>query len=377
LQKIAATYLFDGYQMHNANKVLVLTQNGIVENLIAIEDAGDDVLHIDGLVTPGLINAHCHLELSHLHTKIPQHTGLVGFISNILQQRFLFTQEQVQLASTQALQAMQQDGIIAVGDICNTADTVAIKKQSPVFFRNFLEVSGFVPEAATKRWQDINAVAARLLAASLDYTFVPHAPYSVSKNLFELINQASGNKTISIHNQETKEEDLFFLEGTGDFLQLYDSLNIDLKAFYTPSQQTSLQTIWPYLNNATGKILVHNTFTNNADIAFISKQQNIYACACPNANLYIENSLPNINEWVANDLNLVIGTDSLASNTTLSIQAEVQTLQKNFTTIPITTWLKAATINGAAALGIADWAGSFTKGKQPGWVQWKNNIALL
>ena len=91
-------------------------------------------------------------------------------------------------------------------------------------------------------------------------------------------------------------------------------------------------------------ILVHNTFTSKEDVEW-TKENNysIYWCTCPKANLYIENSLPDYSIF---DLEkLCIGTDSLASNSTLSILEELKVLKEN-TDFDLNTLLKIACKNG-------------------------------
>ncbi|MEP7237885.1 MAG: amidohydrolase family protein, partial [Ferruginibacter sp.] len=89
-------------------------------------------------------------------------------------------------------------------------------------------------------------------------------------------------------------------------------------------------------------------------------------CLCPNANLYISNILPDVKMLMQHTDNIVLGTDSLASNDQLSILEEIKTLQNNFEALNLETLLKWATSNGAQALQMHDRLGSFEKGKQPG-----------
>ncbi len=146
------------------------------------------------------------------------------------------------------------------------------------------------------------------------------------------------NKVLTIHNQETTAENELFEKGEGDFLRLYEKLGIDI-SFFKPSGKTSLQTYLPYLKNYESLILVHNVHTNKEDIDFENKSQitnhksTIFYCLCPNANLYITNTLPDVNLLIEQQCNIVLGTDSLASNHQLSILEEIKTLQKYFPSI--------------------------------------------
>ena len=102
----------------------------------------------------------------------------------------------------------------------------------------------------------------------------------------------------------------------------------------------------------------------------------MYFCLCPNANVYISNKLPDINLFVRNQCNIVLGTDSLASNDQLSILEEINTLQKAYPDLSLSEMLKWATSNGAKALKIDDKYGSFEKGKTPGVVLIQNESVV-
>ena len=99
-------------------------------------------------------------------------------------------------------------------------------------------------------------------------SIVPHAPYSVSENLWKSIQPYFENKTVSIHNQETTFEDEFFLEGTGDFKRMYELMKID-NSHHLPTKKTSLQSYFTSLQKAKKIILVHNTFTKQEDIDYV------------------------------------------------------------------------------------------------------------
>jgi cytosine/adenosine deaminase-related metal-dependent hydrolase len=116
-------------------------------------------------------------------------------------------------------------------------------------------------------------------------------------------------------------------------------------------------------------ILVHNTYTSIGDIAFcdlLKRKGSIFWCLCPNANLYITGELPDLNLFDTSQV--VLGTDSLASNHQLSILAEMRVLYDRFPGVSIEHLFQWATINGAKALQLDDILGSFERGKKPGLV---------
>jgi aminodeoxyfutalosine deaminase len=376
-RKIKGNNIFDGYRFVGKEKVLVTQADGTIEAIIDEKDAGENVQIFDGIICPGFVNAHCHIELSHLKNKIPQQTGLVNFILDILKLRSA-DDEIKQGAMRQAEEELYNSGTVAVGDICNTADSIFLKKDSKLHWHNFIEVSGFGEEIANKRFDDIKNVQQQFSNIPINNSLTPHAPYSVSSKLFQLINENSVGKTLSIHNQETFTENEFLQNKTGDFLRLYENLGIDISSF-APTNKSSLQSWLPQLHHAKKIISVHNSFTNEEDILFannFSSTQEMYFCLCPNANLYIENTLPPVDMLIKNNCNIVLGTDSYASNTQLNIFEEIKTTQKNYSDISLEKILQWATLNGSKALGLDGFLGSFEKGKKAGVVLINNEKSL-
>ncbi|RYG54233.1 MAG: amidohydrolase, partial [Chitinophagaceae bacterium] len=359
-RKLKADLLFTGHEMLGPDSVLVTDQKGTVVEII---DSGDtDAEYLPGILCPGLINAHCHAELSHLKGRIPKHTGLVDFVQRVLKLRG--GEEEEKLASiVSAEEEMILGGIVAVGDICNTADTINKKRESVLHWRNFVEVSGFVDATSRKRLDEAIAVKEKFKEAFI----VPHASYSVSETLFELI-AARREKFVSIHNQESIQEDVFYQKASGDFLQLYANLGIDISSFQARGK-SSFQYWSGYFSPQQNIISVHNTFTGPKDIRIaIERKLKIWFCICPGANLYIENTLPPVEMLRENSCRIILGTDSYASNESLSIAGEMKLIQENFPGIPLGEILKWATLNGAQALDF-EGLGSFDVGKKPGIVQ--------
>lgn len=175
---------------------------------------------------------------------------------------------------------------------------------------------------------------------------------------------------MSIHNQETCFEDELFVQGSGDFTRMYTMMNL-MNPHFSPSGRSSLQTYFPELEGAKNVMLVHNTFTNEEDVLYAKEQakaagQNLFWCLCINANLYIEDAVPPVEMLLKNDCNIVLGTDSLASNWSLNLLDEMKSLRTHFPFLTTEQLLHFATLNGAKALNMDEKLGSFERGKQPG-----------
>ncbi len=165
------------------------------------------------------------------------------------------------------------------------------------------------------------------------------------------------------------------MEGKGAFIKMFEMMNID-NSFYRAKKIRSVESYFKRFSSASSVILVHNTFTKQQDIDFIINHENenqlISFCLCPNANLYIENAMPDVDLFLKNDCNIVLGTDSLASNHQLDILEEIKTIVQKFPSVKTESLLQWATLNGAKALQMESVLGSFEKGKKPGIVLIEN-----
>lgn len=365
---LSASYVYPVSSDPLRNGVVALDDEG---NILAVMTEAEaekrgitDITFYEGLLVPGFVNTHCHLELSGLRGEIPQHTGLAAFVQSVMKLRGA-QEYDMELAMLEADKEMLKNGIVAVGDISNLAISRSIKQNSPIYYHTFLEVMGFSPAAAEAAMH--RALEFRENFAGLPLSIVPHAPYSVSKDLFEKISLAADTfgGPLSLHNQETPDENAFFEHKGGGFPALYEFLGLDI-GFYQPSGKTSLQTVLPLLSSKQKILLVHNTVTSREDVQFADAlHPDLYWCLCPNANLYIENRLPDVEMLRNEGLRITLGTDSLASNTGLSIFAEMKTLQDHFD-VPVSELIRWASWNGADFLGILEVFGSLETGKRPG-----------
>lgn len=363
---ISADWIFPVETDPIKNGVIGINADGEITAVLNPEKAAvlglTSIEHYQGAIVPGFVNTHCHLELSHLLGKIEEHTGLAEFIRQILAIREQ-PQELILAAMRKADEEMYRNGIVAVGDISNQLGSRSVKLDSQIFYHTFVEVFGF-----SRPSEPIIEAGKQLKAAfsPLKASIVPHAPYSVSSSLFQEIDKANtADAILSIHNQETAGENELFNEGTGKFAEFFASVGIpphEAKG----SGKNSINYHLPQLAKELHTLLVHNTRSEAEDVAFAEKEHpNLFWCLCPNANLYIENSLPNVTMFQSQNVTLTLGTDSLASNHQLNILAEMQTLQTHLE-ISFESLLQWGTLNGAKFLNIDSTYGSIGKGKRPG-----------
>ncbi|WP_231490665.1 amidohydrolase family protein [Pedobacter sp. Leaf170] len=376
LQYFAADWIFPVNAPAIKNGTVVTNAKGEITKLLNEDESKNlDVYKHNGAIVPGFVNTHCHLELSHMFKQIPEQTGLVEFVKQVIKSRQA-SDEQIKASIEIADKQMFDNGIVAVGDISNQIVSKETKLKSKIYYHTFVEAMGFNPDRAELIMKHSKEIMNDF--SPLHASIVPHAPYSVSAELFNLIREiAHQNKQfISIHNQESPQENSFFQNKTGDFLELYKFLGLDI-SFFQATAKTSLQSYLPNLE-LLKTLMVHNTVSSKEDIDFAKKANpNLYWCLCSNANLYIENALPDVDLLINENLKITLGTDSLASNHQLNILSEMRTLQKaekvNFE--KLLTW---ATINGAEFLALENKLGTIEIGKTPGLnlIQLSNNFEI-
>ena len=372
-RKFKADYLYLGGGMAESRSVLITSPEGTVQAVVPVEDAGEGVEVYEGLLCPGFINCHCHLELSHLRGLIPMGTGLVDFLLMVIGRRSgsagqqgWVQPERVAAAIAAAEQEMLDNGIVAVGDICNTTTTIACKRGRRLLYRNFIETMGFIGSGAADRF-----AVSRAVFQAFEDTFpglnaiVPHAPYSVSPALFGLIAGFADGRLLTMHSQETEAENEFYLAGRGEFLRLYEKLGLDV-TWFSGTGKRSLESVLAYFHREQPLLLVHNVDTSDEDLDEVRGWTDLFFCLCPNANRYISGKLPDVEMLLRRGCRLVVGTDSLASNSQLSILAELRTLQEAYPALSTAVLLRWATSEGAAALEMDGALGSFVPGKKPG-----------
>ncbi|MDR2424059.1 MAG: amidohydrolase family protein [Prevotellaceae bacterium] len=360
---IAGNYLFTGQEFIK-NGLVEIDDEGVVLALDSLgnppaEKAG--VEFYNGIICPGFVNAHCHLELSHMESKLPQKQGMSAFCKSIMQLRNHDVDKQ-QEAMSLADKLMDIEGIVAVADIANTEASIRIKKKSRLKYHTFVETFGLKPDLADDIFAKASLLKVAFEANGLRATITPHAPYSLSENLFRLTVDAGNSEGIvSIHNKESRDEVELFSKKQGAMRNLFGS-EVDL---FLNSNHNPMQRIINHIAPDARLLLVHNTFVNSDDLEQIDAQKTTLIL-CPASNLYIENRLPDIDLFDKYNMPIALGTDSLSSNTSLSILKEMKIIEAHFPNIGLQKLLRWATLNGARALQMDGDIGSFDLDKRPG-----------
>lgn len=366
--KISADYIFPVSREPVKNGILEIDTSGQIIGIShAPSRSNESITYYKGILCPGFINAHCHIELSCLKGKIPKGKGLTHFITHMMHHKQKETRcnnDSILLADAE----MYANGIAAVCDISNTENSFEVKKESKINYHTFIEISGVHPGKAKEILISGKKLRDNAIHKGLNASITLHSSYSSSPVLRKLFKQSQllKNAIITIHNQESDEENSLFQSRSGTLYSLLTQLGLDSQDF-NPSSQNPLQVILPFIKNASKILLVHNTYTKEEDVKYaIHAFPNIFWVLCPNSNLYIENKLPDIPMFFKSNLTIAVGTDSYASNTILSVLEELKTIHRHYPDIPLYEMIRWSTLNGAKALGLQSQLGTLEPGKAPG-----------
>ncbi len=368
MRYLSAHYVFPVSSPPLKNGIVCTDDHGMIVDVI---DTGgklqerEKLEFYNGILVPGFVNTHCHLELSHLRGVMKSGCGLPDFLSSVGRIRPA-DEHTVCSAAKAAEDEMLRNGIVAVGDISNRTDTVPIKQAGRLRYRTFVEVFGLDDRQAESLFFDALNLKRIYRDAGLHVSVVPHAPYSVSTALFEMLGNeyVEHPSIVSMHHQESEEETTLYPEGKGALAEIFRKNGLLPKEI---SRRHLVDETEQCLSFAQQTLLVHNTFTSERDILQrTARLKNVFWALCPASNLYIQNRLPDLLLFADDRLNVCIGTDSLASNTGLSILEEIKIIGQHAPDISLSKVLSLATLNGAKALGFDDILGSFEKGKTPG-----------
>ncbi len=351
MRRIASHHLIDRGQVLQ-RPLLTLDDEGTV---LSIEqwDRLDVLPHTEfygGALCAGFVNAHCHAELSYLHGAIARGTGFGGFARAIGQVRGGFGDDERRQAMLSADARMWSEGVQAVADIVNDSSSFEVKSRSRIIYRSFAELFGLMADADS----------VQPLTTHSDTSLTPHSTYSLQDAAFREAVVRSGRNPLSIHFMESPDEQALY-RGEGSLAEWYRRMGwqCDFLHYGSPVRR-----LVESVGSDRRVLLVHNCCIVKEDIDLIEGHFHnpVAWVVCPRSNDYISGLRPPTELLRRHEAMICIGTDSLASNESLSMIEEM----KMFSEVPFGELLAWATINGARALGLDAVIGSVEVGKRPG-----------
>ena len=372
MRRVAASYVYtleSDSPLRNAFVEYDENDGTVLRTGVCEDPSSEEVL--PGALVPGFVNAHCHVELSHLHGKFYKGSGMAGFIDQINALRDWAGREVKQELVAKWMDRMWADGVSAMADISNDDSSFDVKASHPIYTRTFLEVFGSEPDMCEGVMADVTALDALAKEKGIDAAPTPHSCYTMSPALLSASAAAGlAQGYVSYHSQESQEEEDLLLSGSG---AMYE--NRVRNGMSTPpvTGESSLKYFIARLAQAAQPpydqhiLLVHNVCLKQDDIDAAKKvMNNVYWAICPLSNIFIHNALPPIDLMRRNGLAIAIGTDSLSSNDDLSVIREIACIHENFPHVPMNEIFTWASLNGARFLSKEAVLGSLAPGKRPG-----------
>lgn len=363
MPKISADYIFNspvGFLQHH---YLEVDEGGKILDIQPIKD--DDVVrYYKGILVPGFVNAHCHLELSAMKRQIQEGLGMVSFIGEIFAKRHTFTDKEKIQAADREMKRMYAKGTVGLADICNTLVSLTVKCKNPeVFTYSFIELLGLNPARLELELQKGREYLTEFGVEGMKASITSHAPYSMSEELLKAIAVQRPDR-MSVHLLESVAEREIFEEKTGEFVSFYKSLQLASQEFPSPSP---VEYVLSGLEEEQPMILVHNTEMTPKEIAQVVETfPNASFCLCPRSNYYIHRTYPQVKNFMELTDQICLGTDSLASNHDLDVFEEAKCLHKISPEIPLIKLLDWLTYQGAKAIGQEARLGAFHQDTTPG-----------
>lgn len=319
---------------------------------------------LEGVLMPGLVNAHTHVELSSMRGRVHGGEGFVPWVDRLVTTRAEMVAEEEAEGVTAGVSELVASGTVAVGDVSNGLGAVDVLARSGIGGAVFHEVFGLDRSVVLRRIEGLLAERSRAWPTpDLSYAVAPHTLYTLHPEAARaLLDRArvDGVRT-SLHLAEHASERRAIEMGDGPVPEW-------LERRAKQSREWPRSPLFDFAESVgalrPGVLLVHLTDARPDELARVAAS-GASVVLCPRSNLHIEGRLPPLLAVRAAGIEAALGTDSLASNASLDVLAEARALADRFPQVPAWELVKMATWNGACALGRPD-LGRLAPGTRPG-----------
>ena len=333
-------------------------------NVPAVIDLGSAV------ILPALVNAHTHFELSYLRGAIPPAERFLDWIRSLIAARRAYpnpADPRILESARRAIAEARASGTGLVGDVSNTLITVRLLREAGMAARVFYELLGFnVTDGVGRVWEARAKIAEqRGTQTQVRIALAPHAPYSVSSELFQAIRadiDGDSDHVSTVHLAESAEELEFVRHGAGPWRDLLEEMGTWNDA-WTPHGGSPVEYLADLGFLDSRVLAVHGVQLTDDDIARLGSLGPTIV-TCPRSNKYVGVGSPPLESFYAMRVPVAFGTDSLASAESLNIFAELAEARRIAPRVPAAQLIDSATRCGAQALGFGSEYGTIEPGKR-------------
>ena len=323
------------------------SHNGSSETGTKVVDWGS------AIIMPGLINAHAHLELTSFHNQLTRFDSFTGWISQLVSRRRLWTPDDFVSSTREGARLSLAAGTTLVGDIASSAmgwKATFGQNLRRVVFEELLALS---PDQADPVLRQLKQ---RLKESEpnplLIHGISPHAPYTVSPDLYMRAAEEARRHSMPLatHLAETRAELELLSSGTGEFIEFLRASGV-LPQRWNPPKSAPAHYLEGLGVLGPSCILIHCNYLDQPSIDRINQSRS-HVVYCPRSHAFFGHALHPIRNLLDEGVNVALGTDSLASNSSLSIMDEMRFLFEKRKDIGAEEIFTAATLGGAKALGL-------------------------
>ncbi len=316
----------------------------------------------NSVIVPGFVNTHTHLELTHLHKCINYNGNFTDWIRQLVNAKKEWTESEYLSSIRTGIKNSLESGTTTVADITRNGLALEELQKSKIRKTLYYELIDFNPDSAESTIANFKDILRDVKHNDLlSIGIFPHAPYTVSEELYKrskIVSEESG-LSIASHISETIDEANFLTRGTGNFVSLLRDFDM-LKDWKPPGlRPVNYMKNIGFLEN--GCILVHCNYLTGEEVDQI-EESNSTIVFCPRSHKYFRHKDHPFYKLENRDINVALGTDSLASNDSLSILDEMKYIYNQHKTSKHQDILYMGTIAGATALGLNNKIGKLEEG---------------
>jgi cytosine/adenosine deaminase-related metal-dependent hydrolase len=355
----------------------ILIHNGIIRDTGTRDELKSRynapvIEHPDCAILPGFVNAHTHLELTHfpswrIRSNVDYNPrSFTDWIIQLIKICRGLKTDDFRASLAEGLRICAESGTTSVGDIVTRYDLLPVSGVPPIGGTFFLELLGNDPALFDIRIEKALSTADRFTAEGLTPGLSPHAPYSTADRNMALVRDAAAlhSLPLAVHISESREETDFIYDARGPLAERFYPF-VNWEQFLPPPRHCSSTVLLDRHGLLTPATLaIHCVHLSPAD-ARIIKERGSSICLCPRSNDCLDVGVAPVALYKKLGIPMALGTDSLASNNSLSMWDEMRFALDVFARdLSPEDVFRMATIGGAAALGRADAIGSLEPGKR-------------
>jgi len=320
------------------------------------------VAHPAAVLVPALVNAHIHLELSHLAAlaAAPLDATFTGWIVRLLQLRDTLGAigEQAEQAARRIADQQYRSGVSVLADIGNTAIGRTLASSFPGTLLPYREYLGLAEQTLAKNVQRLSQEDDADLCSG-------HAPYSTHPRLLRRLKERARGlgHVFPIHTAEPAAEGEMIREGRGEMVEFVRQRGFWDDSFVPRGSGGSIHYLRDLglLDHRT--LCIHAIHVVDEEIRIIAGE-GVKVCLCPGSNQFLATGTAPVRAYLDHGILPALGTDSLASNPELSLWREMRLLAAAHPTVTPAEILRMATLGGAEALGLGHCLGTLEAGKE-------------